>query len=130
MTYSILYMTKQKPQKQVCVVCNTKKNLSEFYKHRSNKSGVYSKCKKCTINQDRFKRYGVTEKELSKLIDKQNNKCLICKQRLVVPQVDHCHKTKKIRGILCKHCNLGLGFFFDSKLNLFKAILYLSRIPT
>ena len=26
---------------------------------------------------------------------------------------DHCHKTRKNRGILCRPCNNGLGFFQD-----------------
>lgn len=39
--------------------------------------------------------------------------------------VDHCHATGKIRGLLCKHCNLGIGHFFDDTEKLEKAIKYL-----
>jgi Recombination endonuclease VII len=39
--------------------------------------------------------------------------------------VDHCHKTNKVRGILCNGCNIGLGSFKDD-INLLKnAIKYL-----
>ncbi len=39
--------------------------------------------------------------------------------------VDHCHKTGKIRGLLCASCNGGLGLFKDNPQALANAILYL-----
>ena len=40
--------------------------------------------------------------------------------------LDHCHKTGKFRGWLCRKCNIGLGSFSDSKEILMLAIEYLS----
>lgn len=31
--------------------------------------------------------------------------------------VDHCHKTGKIRGLLCYHCNVAVGFYENTELN-------------
>lgn len=39
--------------------------------------------------------------------------------------VDHCHKTKRVRGIICHHCNLVLGHARDSVEVLSAAIAYL-----
>lgn len=39
--------------------------------------------------------------------------------------VDHCHKTNKIRGLLCSNCNQGLGKFQDDVNLLEKAKEYL-----
>lgn len=39
--------------------------------------------------------------------------------------IDHCHKTKKIRGMLCQNCNQALGKFKDNVLTMQKAIQYL-----
>jgi len=41
--------------------------------------------------------------------------------------VDHNHETNKIRGLLCNHCNIGLGNFKDSTTLLSLAIEYLER---
>jgi len=41
--------------------------------------------------------------------------------------VDHCHTHKYIRGLLCYHCNNGLGLFKDDPVNLIAAIEYLDR---
>lgn len=59
--------------------------------------------------------YGISLVEYEEMLLKQNNKCAICKvdksefsKRLCV---DHCHKTGKIRGLLCNNCNTILGFY-------------------
>ena len=60
---------------------------------------------------------------------KQNNKCLICETDLnnVRKCVDHCHKTNKVRGVLCNSCNAVLGFARDDINILNNAINYLKN---
>lgn len=73
-------------------------------------------------------RYGITECQFNDLLKKQNGQCVICleaKQRL---HIDHCHKTGKIRGLLCGSCNRALGLFKDNTEFLIKAIKYLNAI--
>ena len=41
--------------------------------------------------------------------------------------VDHCHKTGKVRGLLCSSCNKGLGLFSDDELLFNSAIDYLLK---
>ena len=41
--------------------------------------------------------------------------------------IDHCHTTGRVRGILCRTCNGGLGFFKDNIKALAGAVLYLSN---
>jgi hypothetical protein len=73
----------------------------------------------------------------SELYDKQNGKCAICDDPLgerdpkgQVPssaQLDHDYKSGKIRDVLCKKCNLGLGHFDDDTKRLRDAADYLDR---
>ena len=69
------------------------------------------------------------------LFEQQGWRCCICntqamRQRL---SIDHCHKTGKIRGLLCDMCNKGLGMFQDNPAMLEAAITYLKnrqdRVP-
>jgi hypothetical protein len=39
--------------------------------------------------------------------------------------VDHCHQTGKVRGLLCRDCNLSIGHMKDSVERLKAAIKYL-----
>lgn len=39
--------------------------------------------------------------------------------------VDHCHKSKQIRGLVCHRCNVGLGYFRDDPELLRAAAAYL-----
>lgn len=76
-------------------------------------------------------RYGLTREEYDILLQKQQYNCAICKKhRQEFNQdfaVDHCHKTNKIRGLLCVGCNTGLGSLKDSVDNLEQAIVYLKK---
>jgi hypothetical protein len=66
--------------------------------------------------------------EKQKMIFNQNNKCLICSDLFKNTRkihADHNHKTGKIRGILCFHCNTGLGFFRDNWKICMRAAIYL-----
>ena len=74
-------------------------------------------------------KYGITSKEKNVLLQKQNNKCKICLVEFsnVTPNIDHCHTTNKVRGILCGGCNRGLGIFRDDIELLTKAINYLEE---
>lgn len=71
----------------------------------------------------RKSRYGITEVMYRKMIDIQNNECLICSAPAAV--IDHDHKTNEVRGILCAGCNRGLGAFKDSAESLMRAAAYL-----
>lgn len=76
-----------------------------------------------------LKYYGITENEYNNLYKKQNGVCAICggKQRKNNKYfcIDHDHKTKKVRGLLCHNCNVALGLINENKEILKKMIEYL-----
>lgn len=57
--------------------------------------------------------YGLTQEQLQQMIVDQGGICKICGGPPQAPKVslsiDHNHKTGKVRGLLCDHCNLTLG---------------------
>jgi hypothetical protein len=63
--------------------------------------------------------------EYQRLIDKSGGRCAICENDEKDLVIDHDHKTGKVRGLLCRQCNSGLGMFGDSMDILKAAILYL-----
>lgn len=69
--------------------------------------------------------YKITIEDFNAMYDKQKGLCAICLQgkKLVV---DHCHKTKKVRGLLCYKCNVAIGMAGDNCDTLKKAIDYLN----
>lgn len=84
------------------------------------------------------KNYSISLEEYQNLYELQNGLCGICnsvgfkisknqRQNIVI---DHCHKSGKVRGLLCHNCNRGLGLFKDSKEYLYNAILYLEGATT
>jgi len=72
-------------------------------------------------------KYGITREDFMAIKSAQDNKCAICRKEPTLLHVDHCHKTKKIRGLLCRNCNTSIGKFQDSPLILQNAIDYLVR---
>lgn len=73
--------------------------------------------------------YGITLEQRDEMLLAQGGVCAICSSDTPGKKdwaVDHCHKTKRVRGILCQHCNFMLGHARDSKDTLSKAIQYLT----
>ncbi len=91
------------------------------------KAREYTKSGKRNIST-RKSRYGLTQKDFDNLKKNQSNLCAICLIEFeITPRIDHCHRTNKIRGLLCNQCNIGLGAFKDKIEVLKSAIIYLRR---
>lgn len=61
------------------------------------------------------KQYGLTADDFHRMNEEQGGKCALCfgdpdSDRLFV---DHCHKTGRVRGLLCRRCNFTLGYARD-----------------
>jgi hypothetical protein len=116
-----------------CSSCHTFLDVSNFYKHRN---GMYhSYCIKCKLIKSneyhskihRFKKYNISKEDFDLLLQNQKGLCGICNEHLIDPQIDHDHTNGKIRGLLCRKCNIALGLFKDNQEILKNAINYLKN---
>lgn len=77
--------------------------------------------------------YGLTPETYQGLSESQGHVCAICGSPYGLESqkhplyVDHCHETGAVRGLLCSHCNAGLGHFRDRPELLMEAARYLTR---
>lgn len=130
-----------------CGRCRKDKPLSEFYRSDAK---YYSYCKPCHAEYQRdrnaanpltylqkigqrsnrlYRNFGITVIQYMVLGDLQGWLCKICDQELEMfsqdTQVDHCHTTERLRGILCGRCNRALGLMDDNPSRLKLAAKYL-----
>lgn len=72
-------------------------------------------------------RYGLSEEQIRELWIGQDQACALCRRPIPfeLVQVDHDHTTEKVRGLLCRNCNTGLGCLGDSLEGLERARNYL-----
>jgi hypothetical protein len=109
-----------------CSVCYEMKPDHEFYlKDRNGRRDTT--CKACRIIKQRERTLGVTQEDYLRMYTEQQGRCGICNKRLYSKRykafaVDHCHKTGRIRGLLCTKCNTGIGLFNDDPIALNRAI--------
>lgn len=133
----------------VCTRCKEEKAKSDFYARRNSPKGYTSACKSCLLKKsksDRIPRqqssyklkakYGLSPEDYQNMLNKQNGVCAICLSPETTMSnagyiknlsVDHCHTTGRVRGLLCHHCNTGVGKFRDSVELLESAIKYLKE---
>ena len=135
---------------RVCNICGINKPITEYYEHRGGRSSPgyrIKTCKKChatkskawvTANPEKTKqyrrraklkdKYGISIEMYDSMFEQQKGVCALCnkphKRRPL--NVDHCHQTGKIRGLLCDKCNMGIGLFDDNPALLEKVKDYLS----
>ena len=58
--------------------------------------------------------YGISVEQYEALLAQQDGACAICRERSEEALcVDHCHVTRRVRRLLCRRCNLGIGYFRD-----------------
>lgn len=76
--------------------------------------------------------YGISLADYNAMLESQGGCCAICGQshgvgRSGVLQVDHCHATGRVRGLLCGNCNMSLGGMKDDPALLRKGAEYLEK---
>jgi recombination endonuclease VII len=76
------------------------------------------------LEYQRRYRYGVEPEVVVELLARQANRCAICGAENP-KHLDHDHATAAARGMLCRHCNAGLGYFRDDPGVLERAAAYL-----
>lgn len=79
--------------------------------------------------QNKIRRYGLTPERYAEMVAKQGGACAVC---LSVPDrdldIDHCHTTGVVRGLLCNRCNRALGHLKDSTVLLERMLKYLGGV--
>jgi hypothetical protein len=116
-----------------CLKC--KKNANNKFQKRNPNRNTNILKKHYYVRNSNAK---ISKDDYEKMLEEQNNVCKLCKNPETVSNspkssgpnrlaIDHCHKTDKIRGLLCRSCNLMLGNAKDSIELLQEAIDYLQK---
>lgn len=150
---TLLDFSEPLPQLKLCRKCGERKPLEEFCVSYNLRCGRVSNCRAChrKWGKECYRRtkgrasrnchlrdtYGITLEEYNAKLMAQGMMCAICGKKAPSLDssewgkysypVDHCHETKKVRGILCPQCNSGLGHFKDRPELLRSAIRYLQQ---
>ncbi len=128
------------PATKWCGRCKRTLPLESFANNSAKKDGLQDRCRDCRANhyktsgyverayENRVKRvYNLSSEELKTLEEEQEGGCAICREPKKL-FVDHDHETGNVRGLLCHHCNAGLGLFRDNPTYLQSAIQYLKEV--
>lgn len=116
---------------QKCVGCCRWIELSQFSNSVRYASGKDSRCKGCK----RAKKFGLSLVELELMIESQRGKCFICGRTPSSTlgdylNIDHCHRSGKIRNLLCNNCNIAIGHFRDNPDIVRSAVAFLYKDHT
>lgn len=120
-------------KRRPCSKCG--RNRAEKF-FASPRSRVCVDCKRERIrNANRGRRlaetYGLTNEQYQLVYEFQGERCFIChRSPRYKMDVDHCHQTGEIRGLLCKPCNRRLlPSVRDDTAALKRAVAYLEYPP-
>ncbi len=153
-SYHIIQQPPLFPSTKVCSKCKQAKPIDDFNNDKYRLDGKRSACKVCRISEhaahwqkmrkDRReghrrtyykKSLSFTNKDYERVFAQQGGVCAICKHPEIVRRqggkvlrlaVDHNHKTGKVRGLLCRRCNINLALLEDEEF-FFPAMAYLAR---
>lgn len=119
------------------------KEKRRIYKKKyfqKNKDKIYNRRKNNPINIEKRQqyyiksRYGISLEQYKQMLIDKNYCCDICgyKQppnatKMQKLYIDHDHKTKRIRGLICSNCNAALGYLRDNIAVVEQASKYLKK---
>ena len=131
-----------------CTQCGGLKPLSNFTKDCIERKGCRAQCKKCTRRMrqtsqyrlikrkaDLKANYNLTLVQYQALLTRQKGRCAVCGSKTSKSKrhkylvVDHDHRTKQIRGLLCVKCNAAIGLLDDSTRRCLQFAKYLTEKP-
>jgi hypothetical protein len=120
------------PNEKRCRKCRSTKPIEEFWKTMMGSDGYTSRCKTCLTEQAIQIKWGLSKVDVMLMLAAQRDRCAICRKQFNLGSfrpyaIDHCHATGRIRGILCRLCNTGLGMFRDSPQFLRSAARYIEK---
>lgn len=126
----------------LCIKCG-EKDVNNFYQDKNGRR-TNALCKSChkinsmarwhsmtpEVKQSTrvHSMYGLTPEKYLEMHRSQDGKCAICNERPKTIRglhVDHCHKSNRVRGLLCHGCNTGIGALKESQRILMNAIKYI-----
>lgn len=130
---------------KICNICLLEKPLSFFHKNDRMRDGHLNQCSKCRRfrcepqNKEKKRegqlkhKYGITTQQYQGMFLAQKGVCAICRKpetskfRGSVRElsIDHCHETKRVRGLLCARCNSAIGLFDEMPGKMQKALTYI-----
>jgi hypothetical protein len=129
-----------------CKECSKKANREQYEKNpqkwkdyakvwkKENKDKVsmsyqrHAEHNKKKSRENRIKKtYGITQEDYQRMYDEQNGLCAICGEPSIKNfHIDHDHKNKNVRGLLCPACNKALGFVKEDISILEKMMRYIN----
>ncbi len=103
-----------------------KKRRPSYEERRKNDPELKARRREVDYQSYIKRRFGITFDEYLVMFREQAGNCAIClRQPEKHLNVDHCHDTGKVRGLLCSRCNLALGHLGDDIEAVFRAAMYL-----
>jgi hypothetical protein len=110
-----------------CSGCRQVKASDGFHRYARSKDGLAAYCRTCKSERAKtnwglsasfarylVRKYGITPGQYNEMLVRQEGRCAICREtprhRLCV---DHDHETGQVRALLCKVCNLAIGYLKD-----------------
>lgn len=138
-------LTLHKGNKKLCGKCRKWKPFQDFHKAKKAWDGLSCHCKTCrdqdyeqrrnkVLAQHRQRLYGLTNEQFQARHKKQKGRCAICRKSETATSrrgrkrslcVDHNHKTKVLRKLLCRRCNWLIGLANEDIELLQKCVRYI-----
>lgn len=115
---------------KVCSKCKENLPVDSFGQRKNRGEGHYkSRCKGC----ERATRAAgdLTKSEYNEIMASAIA-CDICDDLFNEgdqKNLDHDHDTGEVRGVLCRNCNIALGYLKETPRNFRKAMVYINKSP-